>query len=364
MTRLVIASPGGRLGGGGMGTVTRSMAEWIEETAPDMKVFVLDPRGDGPTWHFPFFLIAACFQLVLHRWRDHADVLHLQISERGSFLRKGVLLFLGHLLGMKVVVHHHGAELIPFFDKASTAVRRIARAIVQGADRNIVLGHRMKSYICNEMGVPPDRVSVFYNATRDVQGPDCRPRRAAIVDTEEGRPIHLLLMANLSKRKGVSEFLQALALLRTEGLHLRATLAGGGEVERYRVEAGQLGLNDICRFTGWIKQDAAADLLQSADALVLPSYEEGLPMVILEALSASVPVVATPVGSIPEVLESEQSCLLVSPGNVLELADALRRIITDPGLRDFLSNNGRELFCRQFELNNYMSDMRKLYETL
>ena len=149
--------------------------------------------------------------------------------------------------------------------------------------------------------------------------------------------------------------------LREEGLNVEATLAGGGEVARYTAEAKTLDLEKACSFTGWIDRNAIIDLLASADALVLPSYEEGLPMVILELLSCHLPVIATPVGSIGELLTSESDCLLVPPGDVDALASALRRAATDEKLRRQMVENGRKLFERHFQLDAYIGSLLELY---
>jgi glycosyltransferase involved in cell wall biosynthesis len=145
---------------------------------------------------------------------------------------------------------------------------------------------------------------------------------------------------------------------------VRATLAGGGEVDRYRAEADKLGLGDVVTFTGWIDHARLVQLLCTADALVLPSYDEGLPMVILEALSANVPVVATPVGSIPEVLEDGKTCLLVEPGDVPALGAALQRVLFEEGLGPRLAHEGRRLFESQFDIDHYMAELLDIYAAL
>ena len=104
------------------------------------------------------------------------------------------------------------------------------------------------------------------------------------------------------------------------------------------------------RFAGWVDQAGAAACLAEADALVLPSYDEGLPLVILEALSLGVPVVTTPVGAIPEVLDDGDTALLVPPGDVDALAGALARLAGDAALAARLSERGRALYEREFTL--------------
>ncbi|PSO16472.1 glycosyltransferase family 4 protein [Bradyrhizobium sp. MOS003] len=354
---LIILSPGGRIGNGGIGTVTRLIATSLEQSEGPYQPFVVDTKGAGSVLHAPFRFLSAAFTLARLRLLRKASLVHIQISERGSFLRKGLLLLLARSLGMKIVLHHHGAELMPFFTNANVVTRSWVSYVSRSATLNIVLGRRSRDFVVDRIGVDPSKIVVLYNAVRN-------PSTQKEIAAHWHSPPLLLMMAHLIPRKGVSEFLQALAQLRKRGINFKAVLAGGGEVLRYQREAASLQLSDLCSFTGWLSAGEAQGLLASANVVVLPSFEEGLPMVILESLSLGKPVITTPVGSIPEVLEDERTCLFVEPGNVDQLTQAIARIIDDQALRATLSGAGRELFLEQFELNNYMKTLVDLYSRL
>ncbi|RYF35123.1 MAG: glycosyltransferase family 1 protein [Comamonadaceae bacterium] len=349
---VVLASPGGLGGGGGMGTVTRAMKAWVDDNAPEVRIKVVDPRGEGRVfWSLLYGPLALITLLHCRIWKGF-DLLHLQVSERLSFVRKGVLLAAARTLGMRVVLHHHGAELIPFFRDASPRMKRLVQWAVNRADMNIVLGDGWRQFLVDEVGAPPEKVVVAVNATKDLP-PGTSP--------SDRDPWNFLVLANLSPRKGIGELLEATAQLRAAGAPARLTLAGGGEVERYRLQASQLGIASACTFTGWIRGDEVTQLLFTHAALVLPSHAEGLPMTLIEAASARLPVITTPVGSIPDHFEHDVTCLLVTPGNVTELVSALRRLATDPALCRRLSENGRLLYEERFGLQGYMQRMLALY---
>jgi glycosyltransferase involved in cell wall biosynthesis len=354
---LVILSPGGRISNGGMGTVTRLIATSLEESEDCYEPFVVDTGGAGPILNAPVRFISAIFALLRLRLIRRASIVHIQVSERGSFLRKGLLLLLARLIGMKMILHHHGAELVPFFTDSNAIMRWWVSYISRSATLNIVLGQRSRDFVVDQIGVAPNKIVVLYNAVRNPPAPQG-------IGAKLDAPPLLLMMAHLIPRKGVGEFLQALAQLRRRGVNFKAVLAGGGEIQRYQREASSLQISDLCSFTGWLSPGDAQKLLASADVLLLPSFEEGLPMVILEALSLGKPVITTPVGSIPEVLEDKRTCLFVEPGNVDQLTDAIVRIIDDQALRTTLSNEGRSLFLKKFELNNYMKALIALYSQL
>jgi glycosyltransferase involved in cell wall biosynthesis len=116
----------------------------------------------------------------------------------------------------------------------------------------------------------------------------------------------------------------------------------GGEAHRLRLEANRLGLNAAVELPGWIGSDEKAELLARAACLALPSHDEGLPLAVLEAMLAGVPVVATSVGGVPEIVADGRHALLVAPRDTEALATALARVLDDPQLAKQLSEAARQ----------------------
>jgi glycosyltransferase involved in cell wall biosynthesis len=354
---IVIVSPGGSAGGGGMGTVTGQIAAWCRLQDPVIPVRVIDTRGSGSILISPFLTLYGLWSVVLEASRG-SNILHLNVAERTSFVRKRLFAALGHMIGMSVILHHHGAEMIVGFPTAARPLRRIMRKTVAAAHLNIVLGTLCRDFLIAELDAPRNSVVILPNATPDIR-PLVRARRAAM---EPGiRPFSILLLANLNPRKGISELLQALVQLRTAGLEIRATLAGGGMVDSYRAEVRQRNLDGLVFLVGWMDRDAVPGLLAESDLLVLPSYQEGLPMAIIEALCAEVPVVTTPVGAIPDFMIGDHHCAFVPPGDVKRLASAIRELCEHPPLRTRFASAGRALYEREFTIDKYMSRLFGLY---
>ena len=352
---VVIVSPGGLQSGGGMGTVTRLMVEWYKLNREEMPVLVLDPRGGSSVAWSLLRLPYTFILLVATRITGKYDVLHLQVSERSSFVRKGAILALGRLLGMKVVVHHHGAELIPFYRSTTQMMRGIVHWTTSRCDVNIVLGKHWQVFLKEEVAIDEDRILIKANAVPDIK------EKNELIGQD---PWHFLIAANLSDRKGIGDLLVAIEILQRKSLPVRLTVAGGGEVDRFKRMAKSLGIADRCNFTGWIDPKDLKNLLKSDVNLVLPSYNEGLPMTILEALSAGVPIITTPVGSIPEHLINGVHCIYVVPGEPEKIASAIQKLAENPALRTSLKLNGRKLYNERFEFDSYMKWMMDLYERL
>ena len=133
-------------------------------------------------------------------------------------------------------------------------------------------------------------------------------------------------------------------------------------VTRPEVKANALGLEKMVRFTGWSEQREVAELMAKADLLVLPSYDEGLPLVILEALANGVAVVCTPVGEIPSALHDGVTACFVEPGDVNGLAEILQNLLRRPDLIATLEKNGKALYDKNFSLTQFFFNIAKIHK--
>jgi colanic acid/amylovoran biosynthesis glycosyltransferase len=154
----------------------------------------------------------------------------------------------------------------------------------------------------------------------------------------------LVCVARLSPEKGVFVLLRAAEILARQDLRFELSLLGDGpdrpELER---EVERRGLVTCVRFEGWASRDTVAERIRASRALVLPSFGEGLPVVIMEALAMRRPVIATRVNGVPELVAHGLCGWLVTPGSEVELADAMRDALTRPTAElDAMGSRGAE----------------------
>lgn len=165
-----------------------------------------------------------------------------------------------------------------------------------------------------------------------------------------GAPLRLLFVGRLAEVKGLRVLFAALAHL-PEDLAAELTLVGDGP-DRAALEAAAvaLGLDDRVRFLGARSQGEVAGHLRAADLFVLPSFAEGVPVVLMEAMASRVPVIATRVGGVAELVEDGVSGLLVAPSDVEALAAAVARLAADPALRRAMGEVGRAKVEAEFDI--------------
>jgi glycosyltransferase involved in cell wall biosynthesis len=183
--------------------------------------------------------------------------------------------------------------------------------------------------------------------------------------TSEPKPVlELLTVARLFPVKGLDVYLQALAQLRD--LPLRARIVGSGS-EEYRqyllTLAAELELADRVEFSGAIAPEQIASVYATADLFVLPSRREPFGIVLIEAMAAGLPIVATAVDGIPQVVEAGQSAWLVSPEDTEQLAIALRALVTSPTQRQALAGAGRDR-AHAFALEQGVQNLLAIYQHL
>jgi len=164
----------------------------------------------------------------------------------------------------------------------------------------------------------------------------------------EGQGHRLLFVGRLVRAKGVLFLLETVA--RIEGAML--DIAGDGPHRNYlETKARSLGIGDRVRFLGYQSQAQVRELLRNADVFVMGSFAEGLPVVLMEAMAAGVPVVATRIAGIPELVDDGLNGFLVPPGDPAVTATAVRQLLEDAELRNRFAIAGRAKVEREFNIN-------------
>jgi glycosyltransferase involved in cell wall biosynthesis len=354
--RVYIIAPGGALARGGMG---RMVAHLTRRLAADraLAVVTIDTygrrvNGGGARYVMPLYFLCAVFRLLAACATGRVALAHVQMAAYGSVYRKALMMLICRLFRVPVILHIHGGDLDQFC--TGLGERRLAalRWIIAGVSEVIVLGEYWRRFMVTTLGAPRERVTIVHNAVP----------RPALARGKHGRVrCELLFLGMVWKEKGIEELLAALALPSMAGAACHLTVAGIGDIARYRERAQQLGVADRVAFVGWTDEHATQRLLERADVLVLPSHFECFPMAVIEAMAHGLAVVVTPVGSVQEAITDGDTGLLVPVGDSDALARAIRRLIDDPALRHRLGAHARARFCQSFDLDIFERRIRQIY---
>jgi glycosyltransferase involved in cell wall biosynthesis len=282
-------------------------------------------------------------------------LVHAHVAMRGSFWRKALFLALGRAFGVPTVVHLHGSTFVEFYERECGPLRRrLVRATLERATAVIALSESWRAYLARI--VPAARVVVIPNMV------DAAAVQASIAQSGAERSSSgILFLGEIGRRKGIYDLVCALAQVAAAHPQVRLVAGGSGELEEVRRLARELGVERHLELPGWVAGEAKARLLAEAAIYVLPSHNENLPVSILEAMAAGLPVVSTRVGGIPDAVRHGTEGLLIAPGAREELAQCLLRLLQDSGLARSLGERGRRRVAAEFSPAAVLAALERLY---
>ncbi len=345
---MAILTPRGKGGVGGVDRLTDSLRPLLAALRT-ARVSILATRGPW-RWSSPAVTLAALIRLAGLALMGCVDVVHIQLGTGAGFWRKRLFALLCRRLGTPYVLHLHGSAFERFWIEAPPPRRRAIDRAIAGAARILVLGEAWRRLVLGQAPDAAGRVIVLPNAAP----PFTAPR-------EPGEGVtRLLFLGEVGARKGVGVLIEALAKLPADA-PWRAVVAGEGDGRPYAAAAARLGLQGRIDFPGWAGPEAVRRLLAASDVLVLPSFEENLPLAVIEAFAAGLAVVATPVGAVGDVVIDGETGLLAPPGDVGALAAAMHRMIVDEPLRLRLGAAAKALHGRRLTLTAYVETLMQIW---
>ncbi|MET0026776.1 MAG: glycosyltransferase family 4 protein [Candidatus Thiodiazotropha sp.] len=258
---------------------------------------------------------------------------------------------------MKVVYTFHYGNY-PNIDKKKYYFEKLFGAFV---DRLIAVGTRQAKTIRETYNLSEKRVQTLYN------GVDALKSVAEHVSEKDDNERKLVFgsISTLIEQKGIPLLLEAVEILHNRYPNrFKLVIAGDGPLKNEFIQqCKDKGIDQVVEFLGWVR-DASESVLPGFDVFVQSSKWEAMSMVILEAMSASKPIVATNVGENAVVIENEKSGLIIPANNVPELVDKMEKMLLDPELRKQLGNEAKRRFEENFTMQKMADNYAKLFDTL
>lgn len=335
---------------GGMNSVIDQLMD--HDWGDDFQFSYLATHVTGNSIKKIVFFVNAYRNLKKFIKQDAFDIIHIHMSYKGSFYRKYYVTKLCKKHNKKVIVHLHGSEFKDFYNRGNAKRKRQIEELFSIADCSIVLGEDWKRFILKI--VPRANVVVINNA---VPLPDFKEKEVEQIRT-------FLFLGALIQRKGVLDLLEAVKQMIGQGVsHFCLLIAGSGiEEQRLKEYVRINGLQEYVEFLGWVAKEQKSELLRKSDVLVLPSYNEGLPIAILEAMSYGLPIISTNVGSIAEAVKTNG--FLIKPGDVESLAHTMIQLTNDSALWKEKSNESRNICEKRFSEEVFFEAVEKIYRGL
>lgn len=286
-------------------------------------------------------------------------------SGKIGFLRDAVIIYTSVVLRRRIVVHYRGGNFHNFYGNAACWLKRIIWLTLRHVDTVIVLGGNL-GFMFDGL-VSKKKIKVLYN------GIDSK-RYIGLQRPGSNGKVTVLFMGHLTYPKGFWHLTKAYGRLRDKCPNVELEFAGalpqasanvaeflsGRRRQEFQDSMQQITDETLdfikradqygARYLGFVSGREKMEALSRADLFVLPSFTEGFPMSVLEAMAAGLPVVVTPVGVLPEILKDGENGFFVKPGDVEDLEAKIEMLIKDEGLRRRMGENNRKLVARRFDI--------------
>jgi glycosyltransferase involved in cell wall biosynthesis len=317
----------------------------------NIKLERLVTRGNGSLIWSPFIFFLSLVTFWISARRQRVDLLHIAVAVKGSLYRKLILSRWARYCRIPYLLHTHGAGFEEAWPKLPGFLRRATDRMFSESVAIVVLTSTWSQFISDRLPLCANKVTMIPNGT---------PAIAMVPTVPDNGHVAITFLGELGPRKGTPQLIDALGTLAGRK-DWSATIAGNKDIKGTKKRIAELGIGDRVTVPGWLDAVQTTELLRRTDIFVLPTFREVLPMSILESMSHGLAIITTPVGAIPDAIVHERTGLMVSPGDVQELATAIARLIDDPQLRIRLGAAARLEHAARFEIKGCVARLIDLW---
>lgn len=347
--KVLMVGPGSKAQGGITAVINnyRSSSLWSE-----FDCHHFSSSSDGPRLARSVYAIWRILVYMLRLVIIRPDLLVIHASGGLSFYRKFVYLLFGRLLRVPMILHLHPAYFSEFYAEGSAGRRALIRAAGRWSARIIFLSAVQRDPFLAVF--PPDKLVVVSNPV------NCWPYQLLLRNWEPASR-QILYLGWIIPAKGVYDLLDAVPAILREFPDAKVVFAGPKQVERLREMVRERGLDKSVEVLGWVQGFVRLRLLRTSRLLILPSYTEGVPNVILEAMASRLPIITTPVGGIPSVVTDGVTCVMVKPGAVDAIAAAICDLLRDERKCALLAEAGYREVVAKYNLETIAGQLRQVF---
>lgn len=275
-------------------------------------------------------------------------VVHIHTASNSDFKRNSFYAIIAKLFKKKVVLHIHGGGFKDYYSKNE----KFVKSLLYEVDAIVALSEYWRRFFAEDLQCK--NVFVVHNI---IPAPNYHPKK-------EKNIFNLLYLGHIYEKKGIFDLVDVIKEHRDEYRDKLVLHIGGGlyEVDRLLGILEKDNLDDVIKFEGWVSGEVKQKLLNTSDAYILPSYAEGVPISILEAMSYHLPIISTRVGGVPSIVGDENG-ILVEPGNKLQLKNAIDYLIHSESQRVKMGEASYKISL-EYQPQNVIKELTLLYSKI
>lgn len=309
-------------------------------------------------------LIFVRLVLVIYRFRPR--IVQVETAGEIGFLKQSLYILTARLLKCRVIVSLHCAndgEPLMEFTRNGKIAKWYCGWILSRCQMIKLLSSKWSTDFAARWDLDSDKVVGLKNCLDSFF-----PWGAALSHSDQSEEFKIVSVGSVGERKGSFLLIEAVRRIRAAGTPVTLVLIGpeerSGSIAALKEAAHVGGIDKKVHLLGGQPRQCTMEILSTADVFALPSYAEGMPYSIIEALAIGCPVVASDVGAIRDIISNEDTGLLIEAGSVEQLVDALNRLVHDEVLRKKLALQGNKFARNEFGIHNLEDTLRSVYEVL
>lgn len=288
-------------------------------------------------------------ELILNK----PDLVHIHSSFGGSFYRKLPIIYMASIFKIPIVNHIHGSAIADLYINASPKKKKLVEKCFDKCRYLIVLSEEWKEKISVVKTSTPTVVVENYSVIHK----ECLCKKTSEIK-------QILFLGFITELKGCFDIPEIVEKVTRQYDKIKVILAGSGEVKKVQEILKKKKLEKYFIFPGWVKKEEKEKLLKTANLFLLPSYTEAMPMSILEAMGYGLPIIASNVGGIPQLVEDGKNGFMVKPGDIDGFATAILNIIKNDDLNYEMGKSSLEKADEKYSLEGHIEKIKVLYEAV
>ncbi|MDB5243946.1 MAG: hypothetical protein JWP57_4572 [Spirosoma sp.] len=346
--RVLIVGPSITRTKGGMATVINDMLE--NRRNPTVQFRHIVSHAEGSALEKIMITFKAFFSVL---FGTGFDIIHIHVASGASFYRKSLMVWAGRLRGKAVVMHVHGADFDTFYHDSPALLQKYISNTFKACQKVLVLSGFWKAFF--DKHIYAGNTEILHNGVyTDV---------FKSYQTVPANLARFLFLGRLGQRKGVYDLLDAIDILvnQQQEKELIFYLAGDGEIDQVKEIIGKKKLDHQVKILGWISGQDKLKWFREVDTILLPSYNEGLPMAILEAMAAGKIIISSRVGGIPDLVKEGENGFLITPGDVKSLQQHIAYVHTHAVEMEQMSRNNISKIDSDYNLEKINNRLAAIY---
>ncbi len=322
----------------------------------DYELTYIESYRDGSKWDKLMKALKAYREFSSLLKKNPPDLVHIHSSFGPSFYRKIPFISMASKKGIPVINHIHGAEFDAFYSDAPESKKKRIRKVYGKCSRFIVLSEEWKAHI--GLIVPEEKITIIENYGIPQKKEDVEKWQK----TRNEHP-QVLFLGEIGKRKGAFDLPDIISGVLEKKKDVRFVIGGSGEISALKEALRARNIpEEAVLFPGWVTGEKKDALLKESSLLLLPSYNEGMPMSVLDAMSYALSVVSTKVGGTPKLVKDGENGFLFTPGDTKGMSEAILALLDDTEKQNAAGLLSLAIVEGEYSLKQHIEKLEKVYE--